>query len=182
VTTINDIAQSLVSRSRNLMKVVSYLSQKRYLYTTRGRNGGIRLMREPRHIWRSALSSATGFTRSMHNRGGAMTSPASLLVVFGRDGRKVLLEGRGKSREASAQRPPRSRSVGSFGAPIFRISDRLNPAMRLRDDMRAMQNSVVTRQALLHDKYLLDMNVLAGAASTAKSARDRSDRGTLEPR
>jgi Rrf2 family nitric oxide-sensitive transcriptional repressor len=32
------------------MKVVNYLGQKGYLDTVRGRNGGIRLMREPRHI------------------------------------------------------------------------------------------------------------------------------------
>ena len=34
----------------HLMKVVNDLSQKGYLHTVRGRNGGIRLMREPRHI------------------------------------------------------------------------------------------------------------------------------------
>ena len=50
LTTINDIAQSFGISKPHLMKVVSYLSQKRYLYTTRGRNGGIRLMREPHHI------------------------------------------------------------------------------------------------------------------------------------
>jgi Rrf2 family nitric oxide-sensitive transcriptional repressor len=50
LTTINDIAQSFGISKPHLMKVVSYLSQKRYLYTTRGRNGGIRLMREPRLI------------------------------------------------------------------------------------------------------------------------------------
>jgi Rrf2 family transcriptional regulator, nitric oxide-sensitive transcriptional repressor len=33
-----------------LMKVVNYLGQRGYLDTVRGRNGGIRLMREPRHI------------------------------------------------------------------------------------------------------------------------------------
>jgi Rrf2 family nitric oxide-sensitive transcriptional repressor len=32
------------------MKVVNDLSKKGYLETVRGRNGGIRLMREPRHI------------------------------------------------------------------------------------------------------------------------------------
>ena len=32
------------------MKVVNDLSQKGYLDTVRGRNGGIRLMRQPRHI------------------------------------------------------------------------------------------------------------------------------------
>jgi Rrf2 family nitric oxide-sensitive transcriptional repressor len=32
------------------MKVVNDLSQKVFLETVRGRNGGIRLMREPRHI------------------------------------------------------------------------------------------------------------------------------------
>ena len=32
------------------MKVVNGLSQNGYLETVRGRNGGIRLMREPRHI------------------------------------------------------------------------------------------------------------------------------------
>src|SRR6516165_1059086 len=50
LTTINDIAQSFDISKPHLMKVVNYLSQRGYLYTVRGRNGGIRLMREPRHI------------------------------------------------------------------------------------------------------------------------------------
>ena len=50
LTTINDIAQSFGISKPHLMKVVNYLSQRGYLYTVRGRNGGIRLMREPRHI------------------------------------------------------------------------------------------------------------------------------------
>jgi Rrf2 family transcriptional regulator, nitric oxide-sensitive transcriptional repressor len=48
--TINDIAQSFGISKPHLMKVVNDLSQKGYLDTVRGRNGGIRLMREPRHI------------------------------------------------------------------------------------------------------------------------------------
>ena len=50
LTTINDIAQSFGISKQHLMKVVSGLSQNGYLETVRGRNGGIRLMREPRHI------------------------------------------------------------------------------------------------------------------------------------
>jgi Rrf2 family nitric oxide-sensitive transcriptional repressor len=50
LTTINDIAQCFDISKAHLMKVVNNLSQKGYLDTVRGRNGGIRLMREPRHI------------------------------------------------------------------------------------------------------------------------------------
>ena len=50
LTTINDIAQSFGISKAHLMKVVNDLSQKGYLETVRGRNGGIRLMREPHHI------------------------------------------------------------------------------------------------------------------------------------
>jgi Rrf2 family nitric oxide-sensitive transcriptional repressor len=48
--TISDIAESFDISKQHLMKVVNDLSQKGYLETLRGRNGGIRLMREPRHI------------------------------------------------------------------------------------------------------------------------------------
>jgi Rrf2 family nitric oxide-sensitive transcriptional repressor len=50
LTRINDIAQSFGISKAHLKKVVSDLSQKGYVETVRGRNGGIRLMREPRHI------------------------------------------------------------------------------------------------------------------------------------
>jgi Rrf2 family transcriptional regulator, nitric oxide-sensitive transcriptional repressor len=50
LTTINDIAKSFGISKAHLMKVVNDLSQMGYLETVRGRNGGIRLMREPRHI------------------------------------------------------------------------------------------------------------------------------------
>ncbi|HJY05684.1 MAG TPA: Rrf2 family transcriptional regulator [Bryobacteraceae bacterium] len=50
LTKINDIAQSFGISKAHLMKVVNDLSQNGYLETVRGRNGGIRLMREPRHI------------------------------------------------------------------------------------------------------------------------------------
>jgi len=50
LATINDIAESFGISKDHLMKVVTYLSQKGYLETVRGRNGGIRLMREPRRI------------------------------------------------------------------------------------------------------------------------------------
>jgi Rrf2 family transcriptional regulator, nitric oxide-sensitive transcriptional repressor len=45
--TINDIAESFAISKPHLMKVVSDLSQKDYLVTVRGRNGGIRLHRPP---------------------------------------------------------------------------------------------------------------------------------------
>lgn len=50
LTTINDIAKSFAISKHHLMKVVNDLSQKGYLDTVRGRNGGIRLMRKPRDI------------------------------------------------------------------------------------------------------------------------------------
>ena len=50
LTTINEIAESFEISRHHLMKVVNDLSQKGYLDTVRGRNGGIRLMREPRDI------------------------------------------------------------------------------------------------------------------------------------
>ena len=50
LTTIKDIAQSFGISKAHLMKVVNDLSQKGYLDTVRGRNGGIRLMHEPRDI------------------------------------------------------------------------------------------------------------------------------------
>jgi len=50
LTTINDIAQSFGISKPHLMKVVNDLSRKGYLDTVRGRNGGIRLMCEPRYI------------------------------------------------------------------------------------------------------------------------------------
>jgi Rrf2 family nitric oxide-sensitive transcriptional repressor len=50
LTRINDIAQSFGISKAHLMKVVNDLSKNGYLETVRGRNGGIRLMREPRHI------------------------------------------------------------------------------------------------------------------------------------
>jgi Rrf2 family transcriptional regulator, nitric oxide-sensitive transcriptional repressor len=50
LTRINDIAGSFGISKPHLMKVVNHLSQTGYLDTVRGRKGGIRLMREPRHI------------------------------------------------------------------------------------------------------------------------------------
>ena len=50
LTTINGIAQSFGISKAHLMKVVNDLSQMGYLDTVRGRNGGIRLMHEPRDI------------------------------------------------------------------------------------------------------------------------------------
>ena len=50
LTTINDIAKSFDISGNHLMKVVNDLSQKGYLDTVRGRNGGVRLMRKPRDI------------------------------------------------------------------------------------------------------------------------------------
>jgi Rrf2 family nitric oxide-sensitive transcriptional repressor len=50
LTTIKEIAQTFQISKAHLMKVVNDLSQKGYLDTVRGRNGGIRLMRTPRDI------------------------------------------------------------------------------------------------------------------------------------
>ena len=50
LTTIKDVAQTFDISKASLMKVVNDLSQKSYLDTVRGRNGGIRLMRKPRDI------------------------------------------------------------------------------------------------------------------------------------
>jgi Rrf2 family transcriptional regulator, nitric oxide-sensitive transcriptional repressor len=50
LVTIKEIAQAFDISKAHLMKVVNDLSQKGYLDTVRGRNGGIRLMREPRDI------------------------------------------------------------------------------------------------------------------------------------
>jgi Rrf2 family nitric oxide-sensitive transcriptional repressor len=48
--TISDIAQSFDVSRNHLMKVVNDLSQSGYLNTVRGRNGGVRLTREPSDI------------------------------------------------------------------------------------------------------------------------------------
>ena len=50
LTKIKEIAQTFNISKTHLMKVVNDLSQKGYLDTVRGRNGGIRLMRKPRDI------------------------------------------------------------------------------------------------------------------------------------
>jgi Rrf2 family transcriptional regulator, nitric oxide-sensitive transcriptional repressor len=50
LTTIKEIAQTFDISKAHLMKVVNDLSQKGYLDTVRGRNGGIRLNRKPRDI------------------------------------------------------------------------------------------------------------------------------------
>jgi Rrf2 family nitric oxide-sensitive transcriptional repressor len=50
LTTINEIAQTFGISKQHLTKVVNALGRKGYLDTVRGRNGGIQLMREARHI------------------------------------------------------------------------------------------------------------------------------------
>ncbi|HUN53100.1 MAG TPA: Rrf2 family transcriptional regulator [Candidatus Sulfotelmatobacter sp.] len=50
LTTIDGIAKGFGISKNHLMKVVNDLSQKGYLDTVRGRNGGIRLMRKPSEI------------------------------------------------------------------------------------------------------------------------------------
>jgi len=50
LVTINDVADTFDISKQHLMKIVNNLSQKGYLDTVRGRNGGIRLARQPRDI------------------------------------------------------------------------------------------------------------------------------------
>lgn len=50
MTTISDIAFSFGISKNHLMKVVNDLGRRGYLKTLRGRNGGIRLMRQPSEI------------------------------------------------------------------------------------------------------------------------------------
>jgi Rrf2 family nitric oxide-sensitive transcriptional repressor len=50
LTRIGEIAKSFDISKNHLKKVVNHLSQKGYLDTERGRNGGIRLKRAPRDI------------------------------------------------------------------------------------------------------------------------------------
>jgi Rrf2 family nitric oxide-sensitive transcriptional repressor len=50
LTTVKDIARSFGISKPHLMKVVNHLGQMGYVDAVRGRKGGIRLMREPRHI------------------------------------------------------------------------------------------------------------------------------------
>ena len=50
LTTIADIAESYAISENHLMKVVHQLGLAGYIETIRGRNGGIRLIKEPREI------------------------------------------------------------------------------------------------------------------------------------
>ncbi len=50
LSTIADVARRMAMSEDHLMKVVQRLSQLGYVQTTRGRNGGIRLVREPADI------------------------------------------------------------------------------------------------------------------------------------
>lgn len=50
LSTIKDIADGFGISKNHLMKVVNDLGRRGYLKTVRGRNGGIRLMRQPRDI------------------------------------------------------------------------------------------------------------------------------------
>jgi Rrf2 family transcriptional regulator, nitric oxide-sensitive transcriptional repressor len=50
LTTIKEIAESFDISKQHLMKVVNDLGQKGYLDTVRGRNGGLRLKRDPHDI------------------------------------------------------------------------------------------------------------------------------------
>jgi DNA-binding IscR family transcriptional regulator len=65
--------------------VASYLTGKRYLSTTRGRNGGIRLMREPRHIniAQVARDTADQLDIGRLQRSDYLLRPACICVLRG---------------------------------------------------------------------------------------------------
>ena len=50
LTTINDIATSYNISKNHLMKIVQQLNQQGYVLATRGKNGGIKLNREPKDL------------------------------------------------------------------------------------------------------------------------------------
>ena len=78
LTTIKDIAQTFGISKAHLMKVVNDLSQKGYIDTVRGRNGGIRLKREPRAINIGEVVSLA----ALHARAIARSSASACSVAL----------------------------------------------------------------------------------------------------
>jgi len=83
LSTIDEIAQHFEISRNHLMKVVHQLGRKGYLETTRGRNGGIRLLLQPSQINIGALIRQTedelGVLGCMRQQGYCRIEPQCIL-------------------------------------------------------------------------------------------------------